>query len=254
MTTITINKCVYNFHPVYDLYAGSEDGTFINIIKKVPNKGNKTYDGYLICMVRKHGQPGFKKYCVHRFIWECFNGIIPEEKEIDHINNNREDNRLCNLQLVTHQQNCKKAAKDRDYTFIANNFKNRKCVKATNRSTSEVTYYNSMYAVGQRTGVNASIVKMVCDGLNHRKSGVSKKDGHSYTFEYIKENDLPNNYKKSSNIRPRRVPDEYKKKHHAESMKKWQNKEYMYICSKCGKTFKNSSKYVHNKKCNSQKQ
>ena len=82
----------------------------------------------VICVVwcRKHGQSGQKTYQAHRFVWECFNGIIPEGKVIDHINNNKEDNRLCNLQLFTHQENCKKSAKDRDYTFNAKNCENKK--------------------------------------------------------------------------------------------------------------------------------
>ena len=82
-------------------------------------------------------------YKAHRFIWECFNGIIPDGKEIDHINNKRDDNRLCNLQLLTPKENSKKAASNRDYTL---NAKNRKCVKATNNKTKEVSYYYSMYA------------------------------------------------------------------------------------------------------------
>ena len=45
-------------------------------------------------------------YYVHRLIWETFNGNIPEGYEIDHINTNRSDNRLENLRLVTHQENC----------------------------------------------------------------------------------------------------------------------------------------------------
>ena len=201
-------------------------------------------------MVKKHGGKQ-KTYYIHRFIWECFNGIIPEGKVIDHINNDKEDNRLCNLQLVT-QENCKKSAKDRDYTFVAKNHENRKCVKVIKKNTNEVSYYNSMHAVQQHIGINAGIVKMVCEGLNNCKSGISKKDGHSYVFQYIKQDDLPDNYKKSSNIRPRRVSDEDKKKHQMKAVKKWQNKEYK--CPKCDKTFKNSYKYVHNKKCNSQKQ
>ena len=251
MTTIVINQCVYSVHPIHDLYAGSKDGYVINIIKRVPHKGNKTHRGYLNICVRKHGQSGVKGCHVHRFIWECYNGIIREGKVIDHINNNKEDNRLCNLQLMTQQLNCKKADKDRDYTFVAKNCENRKCVKATNKDTNEVTYFKSMYAV-KHIGINADIVKMVCEGLNNCKSGVSKKDGHSYTFEYVKDDDLPDNYKKSSNKRPRRVPEEDRKKHNAERVKKWQQKEWR--CSNCGKTFKNSYKYVHNKKCNSQKQ
>ena len=242
-----IDECVFSVHPIYNLYAGSKDGNVINIIKQVPHKGSKNHSCYLNVCVRKHGQSGVKGCQVHRFVWECFNGVIPEGKVIDHINNNKEDNRLCNLQLVTQQQNCKKTAKDRDYTFVAKNCENRKCVKAINKDTNEVTYYNSMYAVQQHIGINVGIVKMVCEGLNNCKSGTSKKDGHPYTFQYIKQDDLPDNYKKSANKRPRRVSDEEKKKHQAESVKKWGNKESK--CPKCNKTIKNGCKYFHNKKC-----
>ena len=253
MTKITIDEYVYYVHPIYDLYAGSKDGNVINIIKQVPHKGNKTNGGYLKVSVRKHSQSGVKSYHVHRFVWECFNGVIPEGIVIDHVNNDKEDNRLCNLQLITQQLNCKKASKDRDYTFAAKNCENRKCVKATNQNTNEVSYYNSLYAVNQHLGINAGIVKMVCEGLNNCKSDVSKKDGHSYTFEYIKQDDLPNDYKKSANIRPKRVSDEDRKKHRMESIKKWQNEEYKR--PKCGKAFKNNNKYAHKKKCgNGQKQ
>ena len=154
--------------------------------------------------------------------------------------------------VVTQQQNCKKSAKDRDYTFAAYNHEYRRCVKAINKDTGEISHFNSLYSVQQHIGINAGIVKMVCEGTNHCKSGVSKKDGHSYTFQYIKHDDLPDNYKKSANKRPRRVSDEDKKKNQIECLKKWQKKEYK--CPKCDKTIKNGCKYVHNKKCNSQKQ
>ena len=97
MTKIIINECVYKVHPIYNLYAGSKDGKFIHIIKRVPNIGRKNNCGYLGLNVRKHGQSGFKSYQTHRFIWECFNGLIPDGKEIDHINNIKSDNRLSNL-------------------------------------------------------------------------------------------------------------------------------------------------------------
>jgi len=247
MTTITINGCVHNVHPIYDLYASSENGNVISIIKKVPHGGNKTHRGYLNFGVRKHGQSGFKGYQVHRFVWECFNGVIPDDKVIDHINNNKEDNRLCNLQLLTPKQNCIKTAKYRDYTFAAKNHQNKKCVKATNKTTTEVSYYNSLYSVYQHLGINAGIVKMACDGTNHCKSGVSKKDGYSYTFEYIKQDDLPENHKKSANKRPRRFSDEDKMKNQSEYMKKWQKRDW--TCPNCGKTYKNSCKYAHKKRC-----
>ena len=38
MSEIEINQCVYNVHPVYDLYASDENGNIINIIKKSTNE------------------------------------------------------------------------------------------------------------------------------------------------------------------------------------------------------------------------
>ena len=200
-----------------------------------------------MCLVRKHGQNGQKNFLVHRFIYECFKGLIPDGKVIDHVNNIKDDNRLCNLQLVTPSENNKKSAKRRDYTFAAKNHQNKKCVKATNIDTNEVSYYNSMYAVNQHLGINAGIVKMVCEKINDRKTGISKIDNHSYKFEYVNKQDMPDNYKKSANRRSNRVPVEDKKKHEKEAMKRWQQKEYK--CPKCGKTYKNSYRFVHRKKC-----
>ena len=193
MTKIEINDVVYNIHPVYDLYGANKDGNIIHIIKKIPMKGCRNHRGYMMCMVRRHGQNGFKNIHVHRFVWECFNGIIPYDKVIDHINDKKDDNRLCNLQLVTHQENCKKSAKNRDYTFTKYNHENKRCIKAINQNTGEVSYYKSMYNTQQRLSINAGIIKMVCEGLNKCKSGISKKDGQRYIFEYIKADELPKN-------------------------------------------------------------
>jgi hypothetical protein len=49
-----------------------------------------------------------KSFLWHRLVWEYFNGSIPKGKQIDHINNNRLDNRIDNLQLFTPTQNCRK--------------------------------------------------------------------------------------------------------------------------------------------------
>ena len=247
MSNIKINNCVYKVHPVYNLYASDGNGNIIHLVKQVPSTGQKHKIGYLFCMVRKHGQNGQKGYYIHRFVYECFNGIIPDGKVVDHVNNIKDDNRLCNLQLMSQQENCKKSAKRRDYTFAAKNHQNKKCVKATNSDTNEVSYYNSMYAVQQHLGINAGIVKMVCEKINSCKTGISKIDNHSYKFEYVNEQDMPADYKKSANIRSNRVPVEDKKKHHKEAVKRWQQKEYK--CSKCGETYKNSYRVVHNKIC-----
>ena len=108
--------------------------------------------------------------------------------------------------------NIEKSAGRRDYTFVAKNHQNKKCVKATNIDTNEILYYNSMYATFQHLGINAGIVKMVCEGLNHCKTGISKKDNSRYKFEYVNEQDMPDDFKKSANKRTQRVSAEDKKK------------------------------------------
>ena len=47
-----------------------------------------------------------KKYhWVHRVVYTMHHGEIPEGMSIDHINNIRDDNRIENLRMCTHQQN-----------------------------------------------------------------------------------------------------------------------------------------------------
>lgn len=48
------------------------------------------------------------KQAAHRVIWAIVYGEWPVE--VDHINGNRTDNRLCNLRAVDRKENCKNAA------------------------------------------------------------------------------------------------------------------------------------------------
>ena len=246
MNKIEIENCVYQIHPVYDLYASDKNGNIINIVKKIPMIGTKNNRGYLLCGVRKHGQRGYKTCLTHRFIWECYNGLITNNKVIDHINNIKDDNRICNLQLVTQSENTKKSVKDNDYSYNKQT-KNPKCVKATNCETNNVIYFNSIYCCAQHLSISKGTIKRVCDGNKYRKSGISKKDGQRYKFEYVNKENMPDDYIKSANKRPKRVPDEDKKKHKKEAVKRWQQKEYE--CPKCGKIYKNNYRYAHNKMC-----
>lgn len=62
---------------------------------------------------RKSGDPCTIQVCIngklfhaHRVIWEMMVGPIPRDMEIDHINGDPWNNRMENLRLVTHAQNC----------------------------------------------------------------------------------------------------------------------------------------------------
>jgi len=57
--------------------------------------------GYTACNIWHYGNPETKTYLIHRFVWKCFDGPIPEAMMISHISNNKDDNRSCNLQFLT---------------------------------------------------------------------------------------------------------------------------------------------------------
>lgn len=81
----------------YKGFTVKDDGTVINRFgKKV---GFKTKNGYM------HISINGKQVLMHRFIYEAFNGEIPEGYEIDHKNTVRDDNRLENLRIATPKEN-----------------------------------------------------------------------------------------------------------------------------------------------------
>ena len=73
-----VNGKKFRLHPVYDLYGASRQGEVINISKFVPMKGNVNNTGYLMVMVRGSGDWKQKCVSVHRFVYECYHGIIPD--------------------------------------------------------------------------------------------------------------------------------------------------------------------------------
>ena len=61
------------------------------------------------------GRNGNKAHLpVHKIVYESFNGKLSEGLEIDHINGDSKDNRLCNLQAITHEGNLKKRKYKKD--------------------------------------------------------------------------------------------------------------------------------------------
>lgn len=63
--------------------------------------------GYPQISLCKNGK--YARRAVHRVVWEAFNGPIEGRLEINHKDLNRANNRLDNLELVTHQQNVQHA-------------------------------------------------------------------------------------------------------------------------------------------------
>ncbi|HGD3326984.1 TPA: HNH endonuclease signature motif containing protein [Enterobacter hormaechei] len=72
-------------------------------------------DGYHQVALRLDGKQYQLK--AHRVAWILAHGAIPHGKQIDHINGIRDDNRLCNLRLVTQRENDQNRRKARGYSW-----------------------------------------------------------------------------------------------------------------------------------------
>ena len=97
-----IMKTAYvpNYEGIYLMY---ENGSIYNEKFKRFLKPIKQRHGYLHIMLSKNNIK--KQFSMHRLMWLSFNGDIPHKMVINHLDNNKENNNLSNLQLCTYEMN-----------------------------------------------------------------------------------------------------------------------------------------------------
>ncbi|HGA2242514.1 TPA: HNH endonuclease signature motif containing protein [Enterobacter roggenkampii] len=72
-------------------------------------------DGYRQVALRLDGKQYQLK--AHRVAWILERGAVPDGLQVDHINGIRDDNRLCNLRLVTQRENDQNRRRARGYSW-----------------------------------------------------------------------------------------------------------------------------------------
>ena len=92
-------------HPVFTHYAADVDGNIYSVkFNKIREHIQSPHGrGYLHFTATQSGNR--KSYLSHRFVWECFYGMIPDGLQINHIDTNKHNNKLTNLQLVSQWEN-----------------------------------------------------------------------------------------------------------------------------------------------------
>ena len=178
---ILANGKKFFIHPVYKKYAANEDGEILHVKLRKPRKGNLKNSGYLSFTIYLEKNKN-KNYLSHRFVYECFYGPIDKNKQINHINSIKVDNRLKNLEVVTASENIRKSAKNRKFGCYR---KNPKRVTAVNLFTKKETNFDSFYSVYKMLGINPGQVSMICEGKKYCKTATSKINGQKYFFKYL---------------------------------------------------------------------
>ena len=161
---------------------GEEWRYFRNTIYQVSNKGRikntktckisygtKIDSGYRRFEI--HFQNGsYKRFLVHQLVYECF--ISPEFDEINHINGNKEDNRVENLENVTHKENMIKA------TYETNAWNFRKVAQYDKEGNLIHIYANASEA-GRAMGILPSSMRNCIRLRNGRHK--------NFIFKYIED-------------------------------------------------------------------
>ena len=157
-------------HPFSEEYLASKCGKILSLKwnKKRILKLNKRRDGYLHFYSYENNKR--RNYLIHRFVYECFKGAIPEGMHIDHFDFNRKNNAISNLQLLTPKENVRKS--------------NCKKVLSLNIESGKEKIFRSVTETAKFYQISISTV---CENCQKKiEITQSKRDGERYKFSYFK--------------------------------------------------------------------
>lgn len=134
-------------------YWFNKDGRGCNIkTKKYLNTSMKN-DGYLRYFLYLNRQR--KVYLAHRLIYEVFNGEIKENYQINHIDGNKQNNHIDNLEMVTGSQNMQHS-----FYVLKNNVKS---VLQYDLNGDFIKEYPSMSQAAKELSIDVSGISLACN-------------------------------------------------------------------------------------------
>jgi hypothetical protein len=154
--------------PGYEgLYQVSDDGRVWNVTKSVWLKSSKSNTGYLVVHLRKNKQA--TTHSVHRLVAMAF---IPNRHcrpQVNHINENKTDNRAENLEWVTARENLMYGSRlKRAMSKIS-----RQCFPVEQLSLDDnvVKRYPSLKEASRQTGLSAGNISACTRGKKKTTGG-----------------------------------------------------------------------------------
>ena len=158
LKTMQFNNTSFKEIPGFNgKYFISKNGDILSLVTGRPKirKPVKSRNGYyFVRLVVEYGKQ--KTFQVHRLVVKTYileSDKWPKDKVTDHINGNKTDNRLENLELVTNQENIRRA-------FALGGYINKYTpVKARNWETKETILFESCNACERHIGLHKDLIK-----------------------------------------------------------------------------------------------
>ena len=145
-----------------------KNGSLSSVKEKILKPGILNSGYYIIGLTK---QSILKFYYVHRLVWIAFNGSIPEGYDINHLNEKKFDNRLKNLNLMTHIENINYG------TGIERSTKKRsKVVLQFDLQDNFIKEFSSIIQVERELGFSCGNIVNCCKG--------KYKQAYGYKWKY----------------------------------------------------------------------
>lgn len=163
---------VYSASNLGRIYSKPRKGSKGGIRKQTVCSSN---GGYAMVKLCKDAQE--KTVLVSHIIWEAFNGPIPEGFEINHLNEDKTDNRLCNLELTDRKGNCNWGTRNERLVNSRSGYGARKrVIQYSFPDNIKVAEFESVREASRTTGIQSSDISRCARGLLKRTG--------NYTWEY----------------------------------------------------------------------
>jgi hypothetical protein len=194
---------IWENHPVYEKYAGSNYGRAKNNSRDNILKGTKKDDGYTILCMYGYGESKYIEITLHKFIWECFNGLIDDiTHEITHIDDDTsslEYDSLKNLRILTTQEYNRIYGNLQDNPLdsmgcqnYVNQNRKRQVVRIKIKDDVEVerVLFDSTSSAAASIGIIGKNKSNSISNCCHGKSS----SAHGYVWKFVENTSLPNEY------------------------------------------------------------
>lgn len=153
----------------FEKYEVFEDGRIWSYSRKKWLKPITNENGYQrVSLTDNEGNS--KLYRLHRVVYESVTGEqIPENLEVNHISEDKMDNRFCNLELITHKENCNFGTRNERSAKARINGKRSKQVGAFQNDELIMTFPSTEEA--KRQGFSSGHIVSCCRGKRKTHKG-----------------------------------------------------------------------------------